>query len=88
MPVGRFSAGVGSSVPDKFRLPPRNKMKIWRRLSDMASCLISANQDLRKTTQTGSKLKCGGEEKPCVCLGVGVRARACVFVSVCMLVCV
>ncbi|XP_028443182.1 uncharacterized protein LOC114561375 [Perca flavescens] len=50
VPVGRFSAGVGSSVPDKLRLPRGSEIKIWRRLSDMASCLISANQDERKTT--------------------------------------
>ncbi|KAF1385378.1 hypothetical protein PFLUV_G00107130 [Perca fluviatilis] len=50
VPVGRFSAGFGSSVPDKLRLPRGSEMKIWRRLSDMASCLISANQDERKTT--------------------------------------
>ncbi|KAI3368506.1 hypothetical protein L3Q82_025515, partial [Scortum barcoo] len=47
----------------------REERRIRRRLSEMASCLISANQDGEEdNSQTGSKLECGGEEKPCLFL--------------------
>lgn len=80
VPVGRFTASVGSSVPDKLRLPRRETRQGDTEEVERNGILFNFCQSRREedNSLTGSKLECGGEEKPCVF----------VCVSVCMLVCV
>ena len=89
-PARRFTAADGSSVPDKLRLPRR--VGVEKREEDteevarkMASCLISANQDERKTTPKLAVSWSAVERRSPVCVCVCV---VCVCVCVCVSGCV